>query len=263
MFEKKKSLILIKLGGSVITDKSKPYTARMKIIKQLSKEIHQFRTENHNVNIIVGHGGGSFPHTSAAKYQTQKGFINSESVRGLAIVQNDAAMLNRIIVKEMLDAGENAISVQPSAFMIAKNDHIVKSFLKPIKKMIGAGVVPVPYGDVAIDKAKGCCILSTEEILNHLAKEFDANKIIEVSDTPVLDANKNIISEITRNNFESIKPMLGGSVGAADVTGGMLLKVEMAVKSAEDGVETHIINGLVKDNLLRSLRGENVGTRIH
>lgn len=256
-------LILIKLGGSVITDKSKPYTARISVIKQLAKEIHLFHQDSPETRIIVGHGGGSFPHVSAAKYQTQKGFIGPDSVRGLAIVQNDAARLNRIITQSLLDAGESAMSMQPSSFCIAKSDCISKSFLKPIKKMLENNMIPVPYGDVAIDVVKGCCILSTEEILNHLAKKFNGKKVIEVGKTPVLDMNKQPVAEITENNFESIKPALTGSDGVADVTGGMLLKVQMALECARKGIETYIIDGTKKDNLLRALKGENPGTRIY
>ena len=66
-----KPLILLKLGGSLITDKTKPYTANIPVIKRLAREIHEAREEK-DINLIVGHGGGSFPHVSAKKYQTHK-----------------------------------------------------------------------------------------------------------------------------------------------------------------------------------------------
>ncbi len=256
-------LVLIKLGGSVITDKTKPYTPQNDIIKQLAEEIHQFHQENSDTKIILGHGGGSFPHTSAKKYETHKGFINDESVCGLAKVQNDAAKLNRIIVQALLDAGENAMSMQPSSFCVTENCRIVESYTKPIEKMLEKNMIPVPYGDIGIDLEQGCCIISTEEILNHLAEKFGGKKIIEVGNTPVLDENKQVIKEITKDNFEYIQNDLGESGGAADVTGGMLHKVELALQAAEKDIQTHIIDGTKQGNLLRTLNKENIGTLIY
>ncbi|MAH42314.1 hypothetical protein CL614_01140 [archaeon] len=256
-------LVLIKFGGSVITDKTKPYTPQNEIIKQLAEEIHQFHQENPDTKIILGHGGGSFPHTSAKKYETHKGFINDESVCGLAKVQNDAARLNRIIVQALIDAGENAMSMQPSSFCITEKCKITESYTKPMEKMLEKNMIPVPYGDVGIDLEQGCCIISTEEILNHLAEKFEGKKIIEVGNTPVLDEGNQIIKEITKDNFESIQNALGGSGGAADVTGGMLHKVELALQVAEKNIETHIIDGTQQGNLLRTLNNENTGTRIY
>ncbi len=255
-------LILIKLGGSVITDKSKPYTPRPDMIKQLTEEIHEFHKENPDTRIIIGNGGGSFPHQSASKYQTHKGFINDESVCGLAKVQNDAAKLNRIITQSLLDAGENAMTMQPSSFCITENDRIVESYTKPIEMMLEKNMIPVTYGDVGIDLEKGCCIISTEEILTHLTDKLGGKKIIAVGNTAVLDQNKNTVNEITKENFESIKSSLGGSA-SQDVTGGMLLKVELALKAAQNRIETHIIDGTQSGNLLKSLKGENIGTKIY
>ncbi|MBI4154352.1 hypothetical protein HY501_03370, partial [Candidatus Woesearchaeota archaeon] len=81
------------LGGSVITDKSKPYTARRDIIRNLAKEIKEALDEK-KFPLIVGHGSGSFGHTSAAKYSTHNGAINKKSWEGFSKVQNDAARLN-------------------------------------------------------------------------------------------------------------------------------------------------------------------------
>ena len=59
-----KDLILIKIGGSLITDKTKPYTTRPEVIKRIAKEIKEAVSEK-DVNLIIGHGAGSFGHQSA------------------------------------------------------------------------------------------------------------------------------------------------------------------------------------------------------
>lgn len=252
-------LILMKLGGSLITDKAKPFTEDLNTIKRLAKEIHEARAEK-EFDLIVGHGGGSYPHVPAHKYQTQKGIINPESYRGIALVQDTAAKLNRIIVNSLIEAGENAVSIQPSASCIAENSRIIEWYTKPIESLLKYKMLPVPYGDVAIDIKKGCCILSTEELLNFLAKRFKAKRIIVAgvvggvfTADPQKDPSAELIPKVTLKNFEEIKEKLGGSAGI-DVTGGMLHKVEEMLELVEFNIESQIIDatkyGLVKKALL-------------
>ncbi|MFN8459248.1 MAG: hypothetical protein U0401_32125 [Anaerolineae bacterium] len=54
-------LVLLKLGGSVITDKTKPFTARMDVIERLAQEInHALTDRGGDLQLIIGHGAGSF-----------------------------------------------------------------------------------------------------------------------------------------------------------------------------------------------------------
>lgn len=262
-----KPLIFVKLGGSLITDKSKPFTTKPDIIRRLSKEIAEARKEN-DFNLILGHGGGSFPHVSATKYQTQKGIINKESYRGIAEVQNDASKLNRIVVEELIKTGETAVSIQPSSSCITENKRIIDFYLEPIKKLLEYNMIPVPYGDVAIDVKQGCCIISTEEILNFLAKKLRPDKIIIAGKVdgvftadPNIDKNAKFIPEITNNNFAEIKKYLSVSDGY-DVTGGMLHKVEEMMELAKLGFKSQIINAMKEGNLKKALMGERIGTMI-
>lgn len=258
-----KNLILVKLGGSLITDKIKPFTLRTGVIKRIAREIHEAR-EKKKIKLIVGHGGGSFPHKPAKDYRTNEGIINKESYKGISLVQDAAARLNRIIVSSLIKAGENAVSVQPSAGFIAENGRIKKWFLEPLKEMLEHNLLPVPYGDVALDIKKGCCIISTEEILNYLAKQLNSKKIILAgivdgvfTSDPQKNPNAELIPEINSKNYKIVKKYLAGSAGI-DVTGGMLHRVERMWELAKIGVEIEIINGEKEGNLKRALLGKKV-----
>jgi isopentenyl phosphate kinase len=259
----KNELILIKLGGSLITDKSKPFTLRKEVLKRICKEIHEARKER-KLSLIIGHGGGSFPHTSAAKYQTQKGYINKKSKKGFSLVQNDASKLNRLVVHELINSEENAVSVQPSSSCIADKGRIVKWDLEVINKMVKDDYIPVVFGDTSLDKTKGCCILSTEEILSYLARKLGGKKIILAGKVDgALYTNGKLINEITPKNFGKIKKYLYGSDGT-DVTGGMVLKVGLMLELTKKGIKSIIINGMVKGNLKNALLDKKVkGTVIH
>jgi len=260
-----KGITLVKLGGSLITDKSKPFTARNDVISRLCREIKEAQP----MPLVVGHGGGSFPHQSAARYETQKGAINENSWEGFCAVQNDAAKLNRIVVNAMLEAGIHAVSFQPSASCITENGRIKEWDMKALERMLDAGVVPVPYGDVAVDKKQGMSIISTEEILLYLAEKLKAKRVLFCGKTdgvftadPGKDGNATLIKEITKKNFSEVRGYLTGSDGT-DVTGGMLHKVERALEIARKGVTVEIINGAKDGMLKRALMGEaGLGTVI-
>lgn len=122
-----KKLFLIKLGGSLITNKQRPFTARLSLIEKLCQQIHKLREEE-GLFLIVGHGGGSFPHYPASKYRTGEGVIGKESLRGIAEVQNAASKLNRIVVEQFIKVGENAVSFSLSSFMTTSNGDVKKVF---------------------------------------------------------------------------------------------------------------------------------------
>lgn len=268
-------LILVKFGGSVITDKTKPFTEDIETIKRLSKEIHESRQEK-KFKLIIGHGGGSYPHTPATEFKVNEGIINHRSYEGIAKVQDAASRLNRIIVRELLNSGENAMSIQLSSCSICENGSIKEMFLEPIKKLLDYDMLPVPYGDVGLDKKKGSCIISTERIFDYIArnltkidKKYKISRIIlcarvkgVFTDNPDVNSYAELIKKITPKNIKDIESSLKGSFGI-DVTGGMLHKVKMMLELAKLGIESEIINAKEPDLLKRSLLGERgLGTII-
>jgi isopentenyl phosphate kinase len=262
-----KPLVLVKIGGSLITDKNTPYSVHLNIIERIAKEISEIRVSG-KIDLILGHGGGSFPHVSAKKYQTAQGFIDTNSGYGMCVVQNDASRLNRIVVSSLLDTGVKAMSVQTSAVCMAKDSKIQEFYLDSIKWLLRHDIVPVPYGDIGLDRNSGCCILSTEEVFRFLASALHPKKIVMVGKVdgvftadPIKDKTAKLIKQINRGNWEEMKKYLAGSDGT-DVTGGMIHKIEQSIEMAKLGVEVEIINGLKEGNLKRCLFGEHVGTSI-
>jgi isopentenyl phosphate kinase len=268
-------LILVKLGGSVITNKNVPFSEDLPTIKRLAKEIHEARQEK-KFGLIVGHGGGSYPHTPASKFKTNQGIVDHRSYEGIAKVQDAASRLNRIIVRELLNAGENAMSIQLSSCSISENGKINEMFLEPIKKLLDYDMVPVPYGDVGLDRTKGCCITSTERIFDYLAKnlskideKYKISRIIMCArvrgvftDNPDVNSYAELIKVITQKNIKEVESSLKGSFGI-DVTGGMMHKVKMLLELAKLGIESEVINAKEPDLLKRTLLGERgLGTVI-
>lgn len=261
-----KELILIKLGGSVITDKEKEYSAREDNITRLVREIKS-ALEKVKTKIVIGHGAGSFAHTPASIYKTKEGLVNSKSLFGMGVTEEAARLLNQIVVKKLISTKLPIYAFSPGSFLISDAKVCSKSYLDPIKKALEIGIVPVVYGDVVLDRKIGFTIFSTEKILSILARELKKDykiRMIYVTDVDgVYDQEGKTISQITAKNFDSLKTGILGAKGV-DVTGGMLHKVEEALRlSKEIGIKTLIINGNRKEILKKAILGKEVkGTLI-
>jgi isopentenyl phosphate kinase len=114
-------MIFLKLGGSLITDKSQPEIPRVRVIRQLAEEILQSLVENPETPLLVGHGSGSFGHQAAAKYGTHKGASSVEDWIGFTEVWASAQQLNLIVMAALRRVGVAALSFPPSASALCED----------------------------------------------------------------------------------------------------------------------------------------------
>lgn len=261
-----KPIVFIKIGGSLITDKTKPFSLKEKALTIICQEIK--KALSCGKQIILGHGAGSFAHVPATKYQTHTGIINDESYRGIAEVADVAAQLNRIVIKQLLQAGVNAVTISPLSTIVSSR-HMMKSFCTDsVEELLRLGLLPVFYGDQILDTEIGCTIYSTEKILGYLAiilknKGYIVERMIHCGKTNgVYDSNGKTIPLITTKTIEHYRSALGAS-GGVDVTGGMIHKVEETLALAQKGIPGLIIDGIEHGSLSKAVSGEDVsGTRI-
>lgn len=245
----------------MITDKSKAFTAREDVIKRLANEL-KVASAKFKGKILIGHGGGSFPHFVASKYQTQKGIINNKSITGFPLVADAARKINEIVIDIFLEKKLPAVSFSPLSYLYTTNQKLKSKLLMPITKALEIGLIPVIYGDVIMDEKMGFCIYSGEKSLNVIAQElydsYDITIIYCGETTGVYDASGETIAEINSKNFKDEKINITGSA-STDVTGGMLHKVEESLLIAKKlGIKTLIINGMVKGNLQKAILGKKV-----
>ena len=259
-------IVCIKLGGSLITDKNKPYTIRPQIITQLVTELKTVLQDHPHLNLIVGNGAGSFAHQSAQKYDTTHGFSDRKGAFGACMVHADAVKLNSILIEECLKQEIPASSLQPSAMLLANNKSLSGAYWSPLDALLDKKIIPVVYGDVILDTSIGSTIYSTDVLFTHIATYLSMQdhsvKIIHAGNFQgVLDTKGAIISRITSDTYESIKSALTSSE-STDVTGGMRLKVEEMLKLAKKGITSHIIDGTISGNISLALAGGLLGTLI-
>lgn len=257
-------LTLVKLGGSLITNKSKPLTLREDVLTDVIAQIARAINAGHT--IILGHGSGSFAHVPAEKYQTIKGKVDYQSVYGAAVVEDAASQLNRIVVSEALKQSLPAISLRPFDFLSLGDNSVDSIFSTVVRQSLHQGFLPVTYGDVVMAKSIGFTILSTERILNilslELRDEFTITKVIHCGETDGFLVDGRVIDVIDLSSITSIKEAIHETAGF-DVTGGMWHKVEESMFLAKQGIDSYIVGGNHGGNLYRCIVGDTcIGTKV-
>lgn len=261
------NLIFIKFGGSLITDKNIPNTARREVISNLATEIRRASSQLPELKIIIGHGSGSFGHTAGDKYQTRAGVSTPQEWEGFLEVWQAAQALDQIVLEHCQFAGLPIIAFPPSASVTTTGRKFLHWNLVPLVAALNAGLTPLVMGDVVFDQQLGGTILSTEEVFIYLAQHLQPYKILLAGIEPGVWENypdcKNIIPHITNVSQFIVTDSLQGSA-SIDVTGGMKTKVELMLKLAQKipGLQAQIFSAQDPDNLYQAILGTPIGTLI-
>jgi isopentenyl phosphate kinase len=258
-------VIFLKLGGSLLTVKEQPETPRKDVLNQAAAEIAEFLTVGQARGLLVGHGSGSFGHSAAAEYGTQQGASTAEQWRGAAAVWRAAARLNRMLMEVLSEAGVPAISLPPSASAISVGGQLVELAVEPVERALNAGLVPVVQGDVVFDRRLGVAIVSTEQVLLLLAQHLQPDRILlaglEAGVYADYPARQRLMAEVKPDDLR--RAQLAGAE-AADVTGGMAGKVELALDMARlpHRPVVRIFSGDQPGALRQALAGEPLGSLV-
>jgi len=260
-------LLLVKLGGSLITDKTRPESPRMEVIDRLAGEIAH-AAERLPGRLIIGHGSGSFGHVAARRFGLAQGIRTADQLPGVPLTQERAAALHRIVTGALAAAGALPFSIAPSSCVVSEAGVPAALAGEPLRLALARGLLPVVYGDVVTDRAWGISICSTERLFTLLAESLPESglgieRILWLGETDgVWDDAGRTIPRITLETFGDAQKSIGAPAGV-DVTGGMRHRVETALALARRGIPSLILNGLVPGALERALGGEAVqGTEV-
>lgn len=260
-------LQFLKLGGSLITDKTHPHTLRSDTLNRLAVEIASACAQRPGLRLLLGHGSGSFGHVPASRYGTHLGVNTPEQWHGFNEVWMEASTLNRLVVEALNAAGLHPMAFPPSAGVIAQAGQVLTWDLAPIRAALQSGLLPVVYGDVVFDVSRGGTILSTEDLFVYLAKELRPQRVLAAGQEAGVWADfptcSRLVSEITPVNYFALAASLGGSA-FTDVTGGMASKVKqlLVLVQAVPGLEALIFSGEMPGAVEQVLLGAGNGTRI-
>ncbi len=249
-------MYLIKLGGSVITEKSSTATFRSNIMNDLASQLSRSKKD-----FILVHGAGSFGHVLAKKYNLNAGFSKEEQRYGFASTQRLVQTLNTHVLTSLQNQNLPAISLPPHA-VLSLHDHNLESIDMSLFKMyVKNNFIPVTYGDVALDTHLGFSICSGDLLMLLLAKEFQPEKVIFVIDedgvytkNPKKHVDATLLQTIHKDEIDSLQTSLDSH---ADVTKGMAGKLQTIKKITALHIDTILVNGLVPDRLYHVLTNQS------
>lgn len=252
-------VVLVKLGGSVITRKREIEKLRLKVLARLAGEIASV-TDRH---LIVLHGAGGFGHRSAARFglsaAPETAAAGRERSRGAAIVSAEVRRLHLAVLRALVDAGAKPWSIPIANHVVQREGRVERIDLAPFGASLERGHIPVSFGDVVPDTAWGSSILSADTIALELVRSMPVDRAIFVSDVPgilgpIAPGRRPVVPTITASVVASLSPRSG----APDVTGGIRAKAQAALDIAAAGVDAGIISGLRDGALSGAIHGDVV-----
>lgn len=249
-------MIIVKLGGSVITDKSEYKAFRKDVTARLAREIG-----SSGKDVIVVHGAGSFGHIVAKENHLQDGLSEERQIPAAARTMCDTRELSSMVVEEFLAAGIPAVSVPPGSCFVMEDGKLIVGNEETIRRLEGLGIMPVMFGDVVADRGRGFGIVSGDQCMEALCRIFDPEKAVFVSDIdglfdrdPKTDKGAKLIGTVTKEVLERART----EPSVDDVTGGVHAKMEAMLRMTSDDRRCYLVNGNVPGRLYRLLKGEAV-----
>ncbi len=260
---KDKKIILLKLGGSLLTDKNKPFSIREDIVKSAIRQIIDAKEK-----LVLIHGGGSFGHPLAKKYSLSKGLDTSipNQILGVAETHQSMVKFNNYVINNFLELNYPVLSFQPSSIFVKDSQDIQTKSLDVIETALDLNILPILYGDIILDKQGSFAIISGDQIIFELCQKlpnYSISKVVFAMESDGLyiidkknSENCKLVTECFSNELDSLKLAdLGQKI---DVTGGIKGKLNVIKTICKSNIPVQLINGLIEGNIYKSLKNQDL-----
>ncbi len=258
-----RELIILKLGGSLLTDKNQPNSIRFDILKQVVQQI----IDAHE-RLIVIHGGGSFGHPLAKMYNIFNGINNTIPKQILGLTETHQAMnkFNSFIINAFLEKKYPTLSIQTSSLFIQESHKILTRSIDIIETALDLNILPILYGDIILDKSGSFSIISGDQIIFQLCKNlksYHISKVIFAMEIDGIylndkdsDGNYKLAENIYADQLDDLNLAdLGQKI---DVTGGIKGKIESIKKVVVHNIPVQLVNGLKEGYILKALKNQPI-----
>jgi isopentenyl phosphate kinase len=226
--------VVLKLGGSVVTDKAGECAIRNERIAECAREI----ARRPGIQVILVHGAGSCGHPQAHRHRLDQG-VPPGDIAGIAETHRAVADLNRAVVDALRRAGREAAGIHLLGHCIAVDGRLGDPDWRPAGLMLSAGITPVLHGDVVMDTVRGASIVSGDQLVASLARALSPDRVGLATDVPgVLGSDGAVLGRIRRGQARG----LAGGSRNTDVTGGMEGKLEELLALADAGIGSSIFH---------------------
>jgi isopentenyl phosphate kinase len=244
-------ITLVKIGGSVLTDKQRPLVFRRTQAHCVAADIRLSRT----VPVIV-HGTGSWGKAIGRHYRTDDGWTRDEA--GFQMTTWRIRRLQEALAAVLRDEGVVCCPLGANAIFRREQGVLDLYDTGPITRLVEAGVSPVLGGDVLVEAPGTFRVVSSDAIAVTIARRMTVGDCVFATDVDgVWDSAGRLIREIAEPG------MAADDSDRRDVTGGMSAKVAAALEIAATGASTTIVNGRIRGRVRDALARRAVtGTRV-
>ena len=257
------SVILLKLGGGLLTDKNKPLSIREDVVKSAVKQIIDA-----NEKVILIHGGGSFGHPLAKKYSISNGIDKTIPDQILGVAETHHAMIkfNSYLIEQFLESSYPVLSFQTSSIFTKDSEVISTKSLDVIEIALDLNIMPILYGDIILDKQGSFSIISGDQIILALCQNlhnYNVSKVVFAMESDGLyvvdkdnSENCKLVTECYSNELDSLNLAdLGQKI---DVTGGIKSKLNFIKTICKSKIPVQLLNGLIEGYIHKSLRNQKI-----
>ena len=249
--------VVVKLGGSVITDKRLAFRANYRSMHNIARTLVRVRDK-----LVLLNGAGSFGHIPVKRSGLDMGFSRSK-MQSFAVTKLQLLRLQEILASVFCSHKIPVIPFTPSSFMMARSGRLCRAEIAPIREFLNLGLVPLFGGDLVPDLNQGWSVVSADQMASWIAPRVGASMIIYGTDVdglyssdPKVSRDAALIDTISCNE---IRDFSGSAVMSRmpDVTLGMQGKLFEAELAARNGVRVVIMNLRKPENLLPILEGKH------
>jgi isopentenyl phosphate kinase len=237
--ERRALVAVVKLGGSIVTDKTRDFTYRPEAVASIARAVRAS-----GVPVVVVHGGGSFGHPVAIRYGLSSRAPRA-SPEGVSETRRAMLDLNARVCGSLTSEGLRPYTFTPFPLLEAAG----RRGAAWLRDVVSAGLTPVTFGDVVHDAA-GFRVLSGDTIALLLSKTLGAGRCVFVMDVDGVMGPRGLLRELDRSSASRLE--LSGS---RDATGGIALKVAEALRIASSGTEVAFVSGFRPSELSKALKG--------
>ncbi len=255
----------MKLGGSLLTDKTQPYSLRVDVLRAVSAEIKACMDQSLVQKLVIVHGVGSYGHPPVIQYKLHKGFIDPSQLLPLSRTQSKVNELRAAITSSLQDEGIPVNLFHTSSIASAKKGRITSMDLNAVKGFLDIGMVPVLGGDMVHDDEMGFSVGSGDQIAAILAKELEATDLVFATDVagvydsdPKTVSNARLIPDLSLSRLDELTSTGRGKGDVSGAMKGKLTALTTLEHELRGGLNITIMSMMERGNLIALLGGAPV-----
>lgn len=261
-------LIIIKLGGSIITDDQTFLMPKKSVITNILMVIAEFQNK---YKFLIVHGAGSFGHPYAKTFHIKQGYTYPEQLFGIQQTHEAMLALNNTLLAIGKDFGLKFLTFPPLSGCITDNGRIQSWNVDIFRLALEKNFIPVTFGDVVFDTSLSFTILSGDQVVPFLALALHAGKILMLTDVngiydkhPKKEPAAKLLQTVNIGDTALLNTIFSGSTDKIRVTGEMENKLLELKEVVLRNIETWVISGLDPTILRMHLENKTslLGTRL-